>query len=55
MLSNMHVLMQEHTPIIDGKTLKHQHPITYVSGLFQVCQHNFGCFDQKCLCNIYGI
>ena len=28
-------LMQECTSITDGKTLKHQHPITYISVLFQ--------------------
>ena len=29
------VLTQEHTSLIDGKTLKHQQSIIHVSGLFQ--------------------
>ena len=32
------VLTQEYTSIIDSKTLKDQHPITYVRGLFQGSQ-----------------
>ena len=28
------ILTQEHATGIDGKTVTHQHPITYVSGLF---------------------
>ena len=27
------VLTQEHASVIDSKTIKHQHPITYSSGL----------------------
>ena len=34
------VLTQEHATIIDDKTLSHQHPITYNSGLFQGSQFN---------------
>ena len=35
------VLTQEHTTIIDGKTLVHQHTVTYVSGLFQGSKLNW--------------
>ena len=28
-------LIQECSSVIDGKTIKHQHPIAYMSGLFQ--------------------
>ena len=35
------VLAQEHTTVIDEKTLTYKHPITYVSDLFQGSQLNF--------------
>ena len=35
------MLTQEHATVIDSKTLVHQHPITYVSGLFQGSQLNW--------------
>ena len=41
------VLMQYHTSIINGKTLKHQHPITYVSGLFQGSQLNWAILTKE--------
>ena len=28
------VLTHEHTSIINGKIMKHQHPITYISGIY---------------------
>ena len=34
------VLTQEHITTVDGKMLKHLHPIAYVSGLFQGSQLN---------------
>ena len=33
-------LTQEHTTNVDGKTVTHQHPITYISGLLQGSQYN---------------
>ena len=41
------VLTQEHTIIIDDETLKHQHPITYVSSLFQGNQLNWTALTKK--------
>ena len=29
------LLTQDHAFIIDSRLIKHQHPITYISGLFQ--------------------
>ena len=42
------VLTQEqHSFVIDGKTIKQQHPITYTSGLFQGSQLNQATLTQE--------
>ena len=44
---------QEHTNVTDGKTLVHQHPIAYVSGLFQGSQLNWAVLTKGNIGNIY--
>ena len=41
------ILTEEHTTIIDGKTVTHQHPITYGSGLFQGNHLNWDVLTKK--------
>ena len=40
-------MVQEHTSITDDKTLKHQHPFTYVNGLFQSSQLNWATLTKE--------
>ena len=41
------VLTQEHTSVIDGKNLKHQHPITHVTSLFQGSQLSWAALTRE--------
>ena len=60
MLQNMfgphiNILPREQASIIVGNTIKHQHPITYVSVMYQGSQLNrTGCFNQISLCDGHG-
>ena len=40
------MLTQEHNTSIDGKVVSHQHPITYISGLFQVSELNWAALTK---------
>ena len=41
------ILIPEHTTVIDDKMIMHQHPITYVSGLFQGSQLNWTALTKE--------
>ena len=41
------MLTQEHTTVIDCNTIILQHPITYVSGLFQGSQSNWAALTKE--------
>ena len=41
------VMSQEHASIINGKTIKHKHPITYISRLFQGSQMNWATLTKE--------
>ena len=47
------VLTQEHTSVVDGKEIATKHPVAYVSGLFHGSQLNWGCYENRSVCNIY--
>ena len=41
------VLTQAHTTVIGGKSVIHQHPVTYVNGLFQDSQLNWAVLTKE--------
>ena len=41
------ILPHKHGTVTDGKTLSHQHPITYVSGLFQGSEFNWSALTKE--------